>query len=67
LSVTWPKLTDFNAVFTVGFNDERYMWWYEVHLPHLTNIATIPCESRKMKNVILQWDVTKENCNKRTA
>jgi len=30
--------------------------------PHLTNVATVPCESQNTKNVILQWDITKENC-----
>jgi len=59
------KSTDFNAVFTVRINDERYMWQYELHPPHLINVATLPCESRNSKNVILQWDITKENCIKR--
>jgi len=46
-------------------NDERYMWRYELQPPHLINVATQPCESRNSKNVILQWDITKENCIKR--
>jgi len=35
---------------------------YEFHSPHLINIATLPCESQNTKNVILQSDITKENC-----
>jgi len=31
---------------------------------HLINVATLPCESRNSENVILQWDITKENCIK---
>jgi len=59
---------DFNAVFSVRINDERYMRWYELHSPHLINVSTLPCESQNSKNVILQWDInhiTKENCIKR--
>jgi len=37
------------------------MWKYEFHPPHLTNIATLPCESRNGENAILQWGITKEN------
>jgi len=29
------------------------------------NVATLSCESRNSKNIILQWDITKENCIKR--
>ena len=29
------------------------------------NVATLPCEIRNSKNIILQWDITKENCIKR--
>ena len=32
------------------------------HLPHLINVATLPCESQYTKNVILRRDITKENC-----
>ena len=32
--------------------------------PHLTNVATLPCENQNTKNVILQRDITKENCIK---
>jgi len=53
---------DFNAVFSVRINDEWYMWQYELHSPYLITVATLPCESRNSKNVILQWDITKENC-----
>jgi len=35
---------------------------YALHPPHLINVATLPCESRNSKSVILQWDITKENC-----
>ena len=47
------KSTDFNAVFTIVINDERYMWWYKLRPPHLINVATIPCESQNSENVIL--------------
>jgi len=30
------------------------MWRYELHPPHLTKVATIPCENQNTKNVILQ-------------
>ena len=30
--------------------------------PHLINVATLRCKSRNSENVILQWDITKENC-----
>ena len=33
---------------------------YELHPPHLINVATLPCESENTKNV--QRDITKENC-----
>ena len=53
---------DFNAVFTVSINDERYVWRYELHPPHVINVGILmyinvgilPCESRNSKNVILQ-------------
>jgi len=38
--------------------------WYELHPPHLTNVATLPCESQKVIKVILHCDITKENCIK---
>jgi len=53
--------TEFNVVFIVRFSDERHMCRHELHPSHLINVATLPCESPKMKNVILQWDITKEN------
>jgi len=34
---------------------------YELHPPHLINVATLPCESENTENVIVQWDITKEN------
>jgi len=39
-------------------------WRYELHPRHLINVATLPCESRNSENVILQWDIAKENCIK---
>jgi len=41
------------------------MWRYELHPPHLISVATLSRESRNSKNVILQPDITKENCIKR--
>jgi len=38
------------------------MWWCEFHSSHLINVARLPCESKNAKNVMLQWDITKENC-----
>jgi len=26
------------------------MRWYELHPPHITDVATLPCESRKTEN-----------------
>jgi len=48
--------------FSFRFPNERYMWHYELHPPHLISVATLPRESRNTENVILQWDITKENC-----
>ena len=53
---------DFNAVYTLKFNDEQYMWRYELHPPDLINVAILPCESQNIKNVTLQRDISKENC-----
>jgi len=47
---------------TARFLNEWYMWQYELHPPHLINVATLPCESQNTKNVVLQQDITKENC-----
>jgi len=41
-----------------------YVWQYELHPLDLINVATLPCESQNSENVILQWDITKENCIK---
>ena len=46
MSVTVSKNNDFNAVFTVRFNNERYMCWYELHPSHIITVATVPCESQ---------------------
>jgi len=35
--------------------------FYELHPPHLINVATLRYESQNSENVILQWDITKEN------
>jgi len=48
--------------FPVRFRNERHMWQYEFHPPHLINVATLPCESQNTENVILQWDIIKDNC-----
>jgi len=58
------KSTHFNTVFTLRFSDEQYTWRYKIHPPRLISVATLPCESRNSENVILQWDITKENCIK---
>jgi len=38
------------------------MWQYELHPAHLINDATLPCESQNTANVMIQRDITKENC-----
>ena len=38
------------------------MWQYELHPRHLLNVATLPCESENTESVILQQEITKENC-----
>jgi len=35
---------------------------YGLHPPHLINVAALPCEIWNSENVILQWDINKENC-----
>ena len=40
------------------------MWRCELHPPYLINVATLPCESQNTENVILQQEITKENCIK---
>jgi len=47
----------------IDFRNERHMWQYELHSPHLIYVATLPClcESENTENVLLQWDITKEN------
>jgi len=56
------KSTDFNAVVTDRFRNEQHMWQYELHLPHVINVATLPCETQNTEYVILHRDITKENC-----
>jgi len=29
---------------------EQYMYRYEIHPPHLINVATLPCENRNTEN-----------------
>ena len=45
-----------------------YKWMSHVTVwpspPHLINVATLPCESQNTQNVILQQDITKENCTR---
>ena len=45
LSVTLSKIDGFNAVFTVRFRNEWHMRQYELHPPHVINVATLPCKS----------------------
>jgi len=40
------------------------MWLHELHPPYLINVATLPSESQNTENVILQQEITKENCMK---
>jgi len=35
---------------------------YELHPPHLINVATLPCECQNTEDVTLQRDITDENC-----
>ena len=49
-------------IFTVRFRNEQHMRHYELHPPHLINVATLPCESQNTENVILPRDNTNENC-----
>jgi len=39
---------------------------YELYPLRLINITTLPCQSRNIESVILQQDITKENCVKCT-
>jgi len=38
------------------------MWQYVIHPLHLINVSILTCESQNTENVILQRDITKENC-----
>jgi len=44
------KWTDFNAVFTLVFRNERRMCWFEFHPAYLIIAPTLPCESRNTEN-----------------
>jgi len=35
---------------------------YELHPPHIINVATLPCEIQNTENVTLQQEEKKENC-----
>ena len=41
-----------------------HVWRYELHPPHLINVVTLTCKSHNTENVILQREITKENCTK---
>jgi len=41
---------DFNPVFTVRFTNERHMWQYKLHPPHLISVARLPCGSQSTEN-----------------
>jgi len=53
------KSASFLAVFALRFIDDRCMYRYEFHPPHLISVATLPCEIRNSDNVKLQEDLTK--------
>jgi len=38
------------------------MWQYELYPRHLINVATLPYENQDTENVILQWNIIKDNC-----
>jgi len=38
------------------------MRWCELYPPYLVNAATLPCESEKNENAILQQEIINENC-----
>jgi len=58
----FQKSKDFDALFIDRLINERHMWQYELHPPHLINVATLACESQNAENLILQWDIIKEYC-----
>jgi len=39
---------------------------YELHLPRVINVATLPCQYENIENVILHREITKENYMKYT-
>ena len=49
-----------DAVLTARLKHEHHMWQYKFHQPHLINIATLPCWSQNIKNVILQQKIPKK-------
>ena len=55
------KSTDFSSVFTIRFDNESLLVRkYELNPPHVSNVATLPCENQNSENVILQWDKSKK-------
>ena len=62
LQTVAQKSTDFNAVFVVRFMNERHKWRHKFYRPYLTGVATLPYESLNTQNLILQRNITKENC-----
>jgi len=52
LCVTSSKSNGFNAVINARFRNERHIWGHEFHPPHLTIVATLPCEIRITENVM---------------
>ena len=47
---------DAGLLVIVRLKNERQMWQYELHPPHLISVATLLCE-KNTKNVILQQDI----------
>jgi len=39
------------------------MWWYECYPPHLSNVATLPCEFQSTVSVKLQRDLPKKKAS----
>jgi len=48
--------------FTVISKNEQHTLWYELHPRHVVNVATLPCESQNTEYVMLQREITRENC-----
>ena len=50
-----------SAYHAVTMNDT---WWYELNPRQLISVAALPCESQNIENVVLQQEITTENCIK---